>query len=54
MGRYNVDEQRGALLRAERQLEEMARKARAQCESNLKMRAFLGVAAGIVAVVILI
>lgn len=54
LGRYNVEEQRSAFDHAERRLEEMTHKAEAVRDTNSRMHAFLGVAAGIFAVVILI
>jgi stage III sporulation protein AB len=54
IGRYNVDEQREALLYVQSRMEEYAAAAERAREANSKLRVFLGVAAGIFAIVILI
>lgn len=54
LGRYDTGEQRSALLYAERRMDEFARKAEMERERNSKVHAFLGVAAGLFAVVILL
>jgi stage III sporulation protein AB len=54
LGRYDVAEQKSALSYAQRRMEEYSRKAEAEREKNSKVHAFLGVAAGIFAVVILL
>jgi len=54
LGRYDIGEQRSALQYAERRLGDYARKAETEREKNSKVHAFLGVAAGLFAVVILL
>lgn len=54
LGRYDVGEQRSAIQYAQRRMEEFLRNAEAERDKNSKVRAFLGVAAGIFAVVILL
>jgi stage III sporulation protein AB len=54
IGRYNVDEQRDALMYVQRRMEEYAAAAERSRRSDSKLRAFLGVAAGVFAVVILL
>jgi stage III sporulation protein AB len=54
IGRYNVDEQREALLYVQGKMEEYAAGAERAREANSKLRVFLGVAAGVFAVVILL
>lgn len=54
MGRYNADEQRGAFTYAQRRFEEFLHTAEAARDTNSKMHAFLGVSAGLLAVIILI
>ena len=54
LGRYNVEEQKNALVYTRRRMEEFAHKAELARDMNSKMHAFLGIAAGVFAVVILI
>jgi stage III sporulation protein AB len=54
LGRYDVGEQRSALSYAQRRMDEFLRKAESDRDKNSKVHAFLGVAAGIFAVVILL
>jgi stage III sporulation protein AB len=54
IGRYDAGEQRTAFEYAQRRMEEFAKKARNECETNSKANAFLGVASGIFAVIILL
>jgi len=54
LGRYNADQQKNALQYTQRRMEDFRQKADAERDSKSKMHAFLGVAAGIFAVVILI
>lgn len=54
LGRYDTGEQRNAIQYAERRMVEFARKAETERERNSKVHAFLGVAAGLFAVVILL
>jgi stage III sporulation protein AB len=54
LGRYDITEQKSAISYAQRRMEEYSRKAEAEREKNSKVHAFLGVAAGIFAVVILL
>ena len=54
LGRYNVEEQRSAFDRAGRRLEEFTGRAESLRDTNSRMHAFLGVAAGLFAVVVLI
>ncbi len=54
LGRYDTGEQKSALQYAERRMAEYARKAETEREKNSKVHAFLGVAAGLFAVVILL
>lgn len=54
IGRYDAGEQRTAFEYAQRRMEEFAKKARCECETNSKANAFLGVASGIFAVIILL
>jgi stage III sporulation protein AB len=54
VGRYDVHEQRDALMYVQRRMEEYAAGADRARETNSKLRMFLGVAAGVFAVVMLI
>ena len=54
MGRYNIEEQRTAFMYAQRRLEALTKKAVSERDANSKVQAFLGVAAGIFAVIILL
>lgn len=54
LGRYDIGEQRSALGYAQRRLDEFLHKAESDRDKNSKVHAFLGVAAGIFAVVILL
>jgi len=54
LGRYNTEEQKSALEYARRRMEEFTRKADHERDANSKVHAFLGVAAGVFAAVILI
>jgi stage III sporulation protein AB len=54
IGKYDVDEQRDSLLYVQRQMEEYASLAERTCRTNSKLRAFLGVAAGIFAIIIFV
>ena len=54
LGRYDVGEQRSAIAYAARRLDECLRRAEADRDKNSKVHAFLGVAAGIFVVVILL
>jgi stage III sporulation protein AB len=54
LGRYDTGEQKNAIQYAERRMDEYTRKAETERERNSKVHAFLGVAAGLFAVVILL
>ena len=54
LGRYDTGEQRSAIAYAARRLEEFRRRAEEDRDRNSKVRAFLGVAAGIFVAVILL
>ena len=54
LGRYNPEEQKTSLQYTQRRIEEFMRRADNERDTNSKTHAFLGVAAGIFAVVILI
>lgn len=54
LGRYDVSEQRSAISYAERRMEDFLRRAEADRDKNSKVRAFLGIAAGVFAIVILL
>jgi stage III sporulation protein AB len=54
LGRYDTGEQKNAIQYAERRMDEYARKAETERERNSKVHAFLGIAAGLFAVVILL
>lgn len=54
LGRYDIGEQKNAIQYAERRMSEFSRKAETERERNSKVHAFLGVAAGLFAVVILL
>jgi stage III sporulation protein AB len=54
LGRYDIGEQRSAIQYAQRRMDEYSRKAETDRERNSKVHAFLGVAAGLFAVVILL
>jgi stage III sporulation protein AB len=54
LGRYDVAEQAHAFQYAQRRLEEHIRRAEAERDSNSKVHAFLGVAAGLFAIIILL
>ncbi|UOO37142.1 stage III sporulation protein AB [Oscillospiraceae bacterium CM] len=54
LGRYDIAEQRSAIQYAQRRLEAYVKQAEEERDRNSKVRAFLGVAAGLFAVVILL
>jgi stage III sporulation protein AB len=54
LGRYDIAEQRSALQYAQRRMEEYARAAELERDKNSKVKAFLGVAAGFFAIILLI
>lgn len=54
LGRYDVDEQKSALRRAQRRIEDFERRAEAERVRNSKVYGFLGFAAGVFAVVVLL
>jgi len=54
LGRYDVGEQKAALGYTIRRMSEFAARAEQERDSNSKLHAFLGVAAGIFAVVVLV
>ncbi len=54
LGRYDAKEQAGAIAYAQRRLDECIRRAEHDRDANSKVRAFLGVAAGLFAIVILL
>ena len=54
LGKYDVHEQLGAFTYTQRRMEEFYKKAAAEKENDAKLHAFFGVAAGAVAVIILI
>lgn len=54
LGRYDTGEQKNAIQYAERRMDEFSRKAEIDRERNSKVHAFLGVAAGFFAVIILL
>lgn len=54
LGRYDVGEQRSAIQYAIRRMDEYLHNAESERDKNSKVRAFLGVAAGLFAVVILL
>ena len=54
LGRYDVGEQAAAISYAQRRMEEHIRKAEADRDKNSKVHAFLGVAAGLFAVIMLL
>jgi stage III sporulation protein AB len=54
LGRYDVEEQRVALERAERRFEEFSRRADEKRDADSKTRACIGVAAGVFLALILI
>jgi stage III sporulation protein AB len=54
LGRYDIDEQRGAIEYARRRFEDFAQKADLSREKDGRLRAFLGVAAGVLVAIILI
>jgi stage III sporulation protein AB len=53
LGRYDIAEQKSAIQYAQRRMEDFARAAEAERDNNSKVRAFLGVAAGLFTVIIL-
>jgi stage III sporulation protein AB len=54
LGKYNIEEQRAALLYAERQFEAFYARAASIRERDTKLRAMLGVASGVFAVLLLL
>ncbi|MDR2420593.1 MAG: stage III sporulation protein AB [Oscillospiraceae bacterium] len=54
LGRYDLAEQRDALLRAERRFEEFVRRADAKRDAEFKTRALLGAAAGVFVALLLL
>ena len=54
LGRYNLEQQRGAILYVHRKMETFARRAEEERIRNSRTNAFLGVAAGVFAVMILL
>jgi stage III sporulation protein AB len=54
LGRYDLAEQRDALLRAEGQFEEFSRRAGAKRDAEFKTRALLGAAVGVFAALLLL
>ncbi len=54
LGRYDIAEQASAIQYAQRRLEEHIRKAETERDKNSKVHAFLGVAAGLFAIIILL
>jgi stage III sporulation protein AB len=54
LGRYDVGEQRSAIAYAARRMDECRSRAEADRDKNSKVHAFLGVAAGLFVVVILL
>ena len=54
LGRYDVEEQRRAFSYALRRLDALTKKAENERDSNAKIHAFLGVAAGVFAIIILL
>ena len=54
LGKYNVEEQKNAISYTRRRLEEYVKRAEIVRETDSKVRAFLGVASGIFAVVLFI
>lgn len=54
LGRYDIDEQRAALERAERELTQLCRRAEQRCDRDSRTRAFVGVAVGLFATLLLI
>ncbi len=54
LGRYDIAEQSGAIGYAQRRMEEHIRRAEAERDGNSKIHAFLGIAAGLFAIIILL
>lgn len=54
LGRYDAAEQRGALVYTQKRMEQYLKKAEAERERDSKLQAFLGIAAGIFAVIMLL
>jgi stage III sporulation protein AB len=54
LGRYDAEEQRGAIAYARRRFEDFQRRAETARDTDSRLRAFLGVAAGLFAALILI
>jgi stage III sporulation protein AB len=54
LGRYDIAEQRDALLRAERRFEAFARRAAEKRDADSKTRAFIGAAVGVFAALLLL
>ncbi len=54
LGKYEIEEQRKAIETAKKQFEAFAKKAEEERDKNWKSQAFLGVAAGLFAVIILL
>ena len=54
LGRYDITEQASAIQYTQRRMEEHIRKAEAERDNNSKVHAFLGIAAGLFAIIILL
>lgn len=54
LGRYDAGEQKSALVRVQRRMEEYARRAEAERDRKARVHAFLGVAAGVFVSVLLL
>lgn len=54
LGRYDVGEQRSALQYAQRRLDDLTRRAENDRDRNSKVHAFLGISAGLFAMIILL
>jgi stage III sporulation protein AB len=54
LGRYDIEEQRRAFSYALRRLDTLTKKAESERDANSKLHAFLGVAAGVFAIIILL
>lgn len=54
LGKYSAAEQRGAMIYAQKRMEAFAKKAEAERDRDSKVQAFLGLASGILVIIVLL